>query len=528
MGITMGVSYGLDRNQYLGLKDRDGDGRPDLVDDFPDDKTYWLDTDGDGLADDADNEYDVDGDGLTDPEFTSEFGITIDTDGVYRKPEPIDVNKQNESVHAFAIDFGRPLFSDGGLSVHFYAQLAALIGKTKNPEYLIDTTRKQFEDLGLGITPLGLTANFGPAKFSWEYRMMPVGKFEFGYFNRSYEIERATFSSMGEENEIISKSSKLGKYGPQRGYFSRLTVDIGSILVSGLSYQNLRGDQWQGEKFEEETNQSFTGTIRLKKSISKIKTAKWFYQQRNVPNPFEFKYTESTIMGYRIGIEMGNGMILNYIFRRSFLDLNGDGDVDDSGEKINLTSIETSFFVLIMKSKDIRNSFIDYFKDRGHTFVRSSPSVPINDPSLLFTNAGMNQFKPVFLDDVKPDTPRAVNSQKCIRVSGKHNDLEEVGVDTFHHTFFEMLGNWSFGNYYKKEAISWAWELFTDVWKLDKNRLWATVFVDDDEAYNLWARYTDIGPDRIVRCGKKIIFGKWVKLVLVVHALKFIITLDRT
>ncbi len=156
-----------------------------------------------------------------------------------------------------------------------------------------------------------------------------------------------------------------------------------------------------------------------------------------------------------------------------------------------------------MKSKDIRNSFIDYFKDRGHTFVRSSPSVPINDPSLLFTNAGMNQFKPVFLDDVKPDTPRAVNSQKCIRVSGKHNDLEEVGVDTFHHTFFEMLGNWSFGNYYKKEAISWAWELFTDVWKLDKNRLWATVFVDDDEAYNLWARYTDIGPDRIVRCGKK-------------------------
>ena len=105
----------------------------------------------------------------------------------------------------------------------------------------------------------------------------------------------------------------------------------------------MRGDQWQGEKFEEETNQSFTGTIRLKKSISKIKTAKWFYQQRNVPNPFEFKYTESTIMGYRIGIEMGNGMILNYIFRRSFLDLNGDGDVDDSGEKINLTSIETSF-----------------------------------------------------------------------------------------------------------------------------------------------------------------------------------------
>ncbi len=344
MGFTLGVSYGLDRNQYLGLKDRDGDGRPDLVDDFPNDKSYWLDTDGDGLADsDTLNEFDVDGDGLTDPTFTSEFGVVIDTDGVPTKPEPININKQKESVHAFAVDLGRPLFSDGGLSVHFYAQLAALIGKTKNPEHIVDPDKEKFEDLGLGLTPLGLTAKFGPARFSWEYRMMPVGNFEFGYFNRSYQIERATFSSFLDQNQIISKSSKLGKYGPQRGYFSRLTVDIGALLESGLSYQNLRGEQWQGIKFEEETNQSFTGTLRLKKSISKIKTAKWFYQQRNVPNPFEFEYTESTIMGYRVGIEMGNGMILNYIFRRSFLDLNGDGDVKDSGEKINLTSIETSF-----------------------------------------------------------------------------------------------------------------------------------------------------------------------------------------
>ena len=156
-----------------------------------------------------------------------------------------------------------------------------------------------------------------------------------------------------------------------------------------------------------------------------------------------------------------------------------------------------------MKSKDIRDSFIDYFRDRGHSFIRSSPSVPIDDPTLLFTNAGMNQFKPIFLDQVKSDNLRAVNSQKCIRVSGKHNDLEEVGVDTFHHTFFEMLGNWSFGDYYKKEAISWAWELFTDVWKLDKNRLWATVYVDDEESHNLWAEYTDIDHERILRCGKE-------------------------
>ena len=156
-----------------------------------------------------------------------------------------------------------------------------------------------------------------------------------------------------------------------------------------------------------------------------------------------------------------------------------------------------------MKSGEIRSSFIEYFEAKDHQFVRSSPVVPNDDPTLLFTNAGMNQFKPIFLDQTIPENSRAVNSQKCIRVSGKHNDLEEVGVDTFHHTFFEMLGNWSFGDYYKKEAIQWAWELFTDVWGLDKDRLWATVYEDDDEAFNLWTEVTDISPNRVLRCGKK-------------------------
>ena len=156
-----------------------------------------------------------------------------------------------------------------------------------------------------------------------------------------------------------------------------------------------------------------------------------------------------------------------------------------------------------MNSQDIRNAFIDFFKSKDHKFVRSSPVVPIDDPTLLFTNAGMNQFKPIFLDQKQADHPRAVNSQKCIRVSGKHNDLEEVGIDTFHHTFFEMLGNWSFGDYYKAEAIEWAWELFTEVWGLDKNRLWATVYHKDDEAFKLWPKVTDIDPSRVLKCGKK-------------------------
>ena len=156
-----------------------------------------------------------------------------------------------------------------------------------------------------------------------------------------------------------------------------------------------------------------------------------------------------------------------------------------------------------MRSSEIRDSFIKFFENKKHRFVRSAPVVPIDDPTLLFTNAGMNQFKPIFLDEVKPQHSRTVNSQKCIRVSGKHNDLEEVGLDTFHHTFFEMLGNWSFGDYYKKESIEWAWELLTEVWGLDKNRLWVTVYKDDDEAYELWNSVTDIKSERVIRFGKK-------------------------
>ena len=156
-----------------------------------------------------------------------------------------------------------------------------------------------------------------------------------------------------------------------------------------------------------------------------------------------------------------------------------------------------------MDSNKIRNAFIDFFKEKNHRFVRSSPVDPIDDPTLLFTNAGMNQFKSIFLEEKQPEFLRAVNSQKCIRVSGKHNDLEEVGVDTFHHTFFEMLGNWSFGDYYKPEAIQWSWELFTEVWGLDKNRLWVSVFHEDEETFKLWPKITDISPDRVLKFDKK-------------------------
>lgn len=156
-----------------------------------------------------------------------------------------------------------------------------------------------------------------------------------------------------------------------------------------------------------------------------------------------------------------------------------------------------------MTSQEIRNSFLHFFEEHGHTIVPSSPVIPYDDPTLLFANAGMNQFKDVFLNTGKRSYSRAADTQKCIRVSGKHNDLEEVGRDTYHHTFFEMLGNWSFGDYYKKEAISWAWELLTKVWGLPKDRLWATVYKNDDEAEQSWKKVTDINPLHVLRFGEK-------------------------
>jgi alanyl-tRNA synthetase len=156
-----------------------------------------------------------------------------------------------------------------------------------------------------------------------------------------------------------------------------------------------------------------------------------------------------------------------------------------------------------MTSQEIRQQFLDFFKDKGHKIVQSAPVVPYDDPTLLFTNAGMNQFKDVFLGTGTREYKRAVDTQKCIRVSGKHNDLEEVGYDTYHHTLFEMLGNWSFGDYYKAEAIEWAWELLTEVWKLPKERLWATVYRTDEEALELWKTKTDINPNHIIKFDEK-------------------------
>jgi alanyl-tRNA synthetase len=156
---------------------------------------------------------------------------------------------------------------------------------------------------------------------------------------------------------------------------------------------------------------------------------------------------------------------------------------------------------LTKSTSDIRRDFLDFFASKGHTIVPSAPLVPGNDPTLLFTNSGMVQFKDVFLGAEKRSYVRAADVQRCLRAGGKHNDLDSVGYTARHHTFFEMLGNWSFGDYFKKEAIGWAWELLTEVWKLPKDRLLATVYYTDDEAYDIWLNQIGLPPERIIRIG---------------------------
>src|SRR6187551_354797 len=152
-----------------------------------------------------------------------------------------------------------------------------------------------------------------------------------------------------------------------------------------------------------------------------------------------------------------------------------------------------------MTGNEIREKFLEYFERQGHTRVHSSPLLPANDPTLLFVNAGMNQFKDVFLGNDKREYKRAVSSQKCIRAGGKHNDLDEVGKTARHQTFFEMLGNFSFGDYFKADAIRFAWEFLTGPLAICPEKLWVTVYAEDDEAADIWIREVGIDPARLTR-----------------------------
>ncbi|MCH7613280.1 MAG: hypothetical protein IIB45_07975 [Candidatus Marinimicrobia bacterium] len=357
--VPFALTMVVDRNQYLGLKDSDGDGIPNRIDHFPNNSHYWMDSDGDGLADNHRDEFDRDGDGLPDVydlevihAFWDELGESVGQDfsnetyydslpdqTVDLLPEPLNVNTSPNRMGALAIDFGYPIYAQDNMAILIYAQAAKMIGSTPHPG-----TGKKL-NLGIGIVPLGFSALFGPATFNLEYRMIPKGQFEFSYWNRTYDLERATFVTTQDNINVVTKEAKLGHYGDQKGFYARLGLRIGSFIKVESSYQNLIGRNWDVEKVDYilSENQSLMASLNLIKQIGRIINAQLFYQQRNVSNPFKFDRTESTIMGYHAGIEIGSGLMLNYTFQRSFRDLDGDGDVDSPDETINLITIETSF-----------------------------------------------------------------------------------------------------------------------------------------------------------------------------------------
>jgi alanyl-tRNA synthetase len=185
--------------------------------------------------------------------------------------------------------------------------------------------------------------------------------------------------------------------------------------------------------------------------------------------------------------------------------------------------------IIKVNARELRQLFFDFFKSKGHSVVPSAPMVIKNDPTLMFTNAGMNQFKDIFLGNQQPVSKRVANSQKCLRVSGKHNDLEEVGHDTYHHTMFEMLGNWSFGDYFKKEAIEWAWEFLVKKLGIPEDRIYASIFEGskedevprDNESFSYWFNCFSNPENRIIEGSKKDNFWEMGKQVRVVPVQKF-------
>jgi len=254
-------------------------------------------------------------------------------------PTPQKIDGHPDRVGAISVDIGYPIYAQDNMVISVYAEFASLIGTTVHP----GNGRKI--NLGTGLVPIGISSQFGPATFILEYRVIPKGQFEFAYWNKTYDLERATFGKLSDHGTVLTKESKMGRYGDQKGLFVRLGFNVDQLFTTNISYQNLIGHIWDDGEMDYvmNENQSFLSSVTLMKQFYRLKNAQIFYQQKNVPNPLKFEATESTILGYRAGIEIGTGIELNYYFQRSFRDLNGDGDVTSPEEAINLTTIETSF-----------------------------------------------------------------------------------------------------------------------------------------------------------------------------------------
>lgn len=363
-GLHLGITAVTDQNQYLGLQDRDYDGRPDIVDSFPYDDRYWLDSDNDGLADGDSREFDRDGDGLPDiydldvihnywdslplGSFNYAFYDSLPDTNIKLKNQPLNVLDHPKPIGAVAIDLSIPIIQSKLTNLAVYSQVAKMSGTTRDPE------TGEYVELQYGFAPIGVFNHI--SIFSWqvEYRMIPKGKFDFEYWDYAYEHNRASLTSTEiggvTSIKVKPKSDILGEIGTMRGLYGRVDIDINEYFMIGATYQHMLGDKWYRDKINPElskykyqTLESFSASADLTQSLGSIQSASAFYQQRNVPNFFKFEPTENTVMGFSIGVKIGWGMIMNYSYKRYYLDKNGDGDVSDDNELINMSFLETSF-----------------------------------------------------------------------------------------------------------------------------------------------------------------------------------------
>ena len=349
--LKFGATMAMDYNQYLGFKDADDDGRPDLVDDFPDDPNYWLDSDGDGLEDvnDLDNDndgllevgVDADGDGIIDGTELIGGGLPFDNDGTYLKPEPFDLTDKKSTLTAVSVDVGYPVFSSGFLDVMVFAEAGSYLGSHYNYTYStmngLDSTEVTH---GWGLTAPGIRATIMKiVNVGLEYRMTGEN-FAYGIFDQNYDIDRVGMQAYGPDIvKPITRDARLLNTTAMQGVFGSLSVDVLSMVTVNGAYQHMMQDGLDPVK-------GLYGSINLAKDlVPKLAGASAYLNRMNVDDPFDI-YNEGTLMGYKVVFELGGGATLTWDFRQTFRDLDGNGEInmdEGSDEVIKTTVIETGF-----------------------------------------------------------------------------------------------------------------------------------------------------------------------------------------
>ena len=336
--LKFGVTAAIDFDQYNGFKDDDGDGYPNIVDDFPDDEDQYLDTDGDGYADNDPNEYDIDGDNKTDNHPNDQYNF--DDDGVVRKPTPFNTEDESSRLIGLSVDVGYPVFSNKVVDLHIFTEGGLYLGDHKNYTYVNNTLSDSTVKHGWGVTIPGIRASlFNFIHLGLEYRMTGEN-FVFGMMDQNYDLDRVAMQYFGDGTmKPLTRDARMLNTTPMSGVFGMLSVDVLSLVTVNGAYQHMMQQ-------DEDPVKGIFGSIDLAPNlVPKLAGASAYLNRMNVDDPFDI-YSEGTLLGYKLVFELGGGATLTWDMRTTYRDLNGDGEIDresGSDEVISSTVIETGF-----------------------------------------------------------------------------------------------------------------------------------------------------------------------------------------